>query len=311
MSNPPILGSGPHRYRCHDHWARIPDTPAGRLNGRTHGIVCLADGRIVVFCQAVPGLLFFNPDGELIESLGDRFVGAHGLSVTQFHGAEEFWVVDQCSCEVARLGLNGQLKQRLDHPPANERPGNAYQPTWAEQHPETGDIWVADGYGGSKVYRYSAAGDYLGRLTGEEGAGRFNCPHGLAFGPDGHLYIADRGNHRLAIYDADGTYLRHNDTATHSPCGFDFSDGLILVPELMTGVKLLDADLRIVAELGANPAVIDAADRPSAWPDLAGTEHVQPGLFNSPHDACFGPGGDLFVAEWIVGGRLTRLEKLS
>ena len=311
MSQPLILESAAGRYRWHDHWATLPDTPAHRNNGRTHGIAALDDGRIVVFAQGVPGVLFFDARGRLVDAWGDRFVGAHGLSITRHHGPEQLWLTDQESCEVCRVDLQGNLQQRLDPPPFDQRPDGKFMPTWAEQHPGTGHIWVADGYGGSAVHRYDAAGKYLGRLTGEEGAGRFNCPHGLAFAPDGHAFIADRGNQRLAVYDAHGTFVSAHDGATHSPCGIDFHDGLLLVAELFTGVKLLDEKFNVLADLGAAPHIVHEATRPQGWPNLAGTPHVKPGTFNSPHDACFGKTGDLYIAEWIVGGRITKLEKLD
>jgi DNA-binding beta-propeller fold protein YncE len=302
------IGSGEHRYHWHEDWARIPETPAGRNNGRTHGVAALDDGRVVVFAQTVPAVLFYNRDGELVESWGDRFVGAHGLTVSTYQGQETLWLVDEASCEVCHVDLKGDLIQRLTPPPFNQRPDGRFTPTWADVNPANGDLWVADGYGGSAVFRYNAAGDYLGRLTGEEGAGRFSCPHALRFGPDGRLYIADRGNHRLTLYDAEGQHLRHDDDATHSPCGFDFRDQLILVPELNTGVKLLDHELNVVAELGA--ATWPSHQTPEGWPNVDRETLLQPGHFNSPHDACFGPDGDIFVVEWIVGGRITRLEKI-
>ncbi len=42
---------------------------------------------------------------------------------------------------------------------------------------------------------------------------------------------------------------------------------------------------------------------------LAGTNHIRPGIFNSPHGACFAPNGDIYTVEWIIGGRITKLEK--
>ncbi|MEM7625525.1 MAG: hypothetical protein AAF333_07855 [Planctomycetota bacterium] len=303
------IGSGEFTYRWHEDWAKIPDTPPGRNNGRTHGVGVLDDGRVVVFAQTVPGVLFYNAQGQLMDSWGDRFTGAHGLEIVKEDGIEYFWLVDQNSCEVCKTTVDGELVLRLS-PPTDENMFNGrYMPTWAAVNPANGDIWVADGYGGSGVYRHASDGTYLGRLTGEEGAGEFKCSHGLKFGPDGNLYIADRGNHRVTVYDGEGRYLRHNDDATHSPCGFDFFDGLILVPELFTGVKLLSHDLDVVAELGASPDVTPDT-KPEGWPQVDRAALIKPGRFNSPHGACFGPNGDIYVVEWIVGGRITKLEKI-
>lgn len=300
-----------HSFKWLDQWAQIPDTPAGRNNGRTHAAAVLDDGRVVVFNQAVPGVLFFDANGKLVESWGDRFTGAHGLSVTKRDGKEQLWLVDQSSCEVCRVDLKGNLQQRLDPPPADVRPDGRYTPTWAVENEQNGDIWVADGYGGSAVYRYAADGKYLGQLTGEEGAGRFACPHGIGIGPDQNnqnvLYVADRNNQRIAVYDFEGKFIKNRDDVTHSPCCFGFNNGLILVPELKSGFKLLDADLNVVANIGEDPRIIEDDKRPAAWPNLAGTGHVKPGLFNSPHGGCFAPNGDVYIAEWIVGGRVTKL----
>ena len=302
------IGSGEHTYTWHEHWATIPDTPSGKQNGRTHAVVVVPDGRVVVFNQADPGVLIFDGDGELIGSWGDRFIGAHGMTLIEEDGEPRLWLVDQQSFELCKTTVEGEVLQRLDLPPKDQWLKDTITTTWADRNPANGDIWVADGYGGSAVFRYSADGTYRGRLTGEEGAGRFACPHGLRFGPDGMLYIADRGNQRITVYDGEGNHVRQANGVCHSPCGFDFRDGLILVPELFTGVKLLDRNFNVVAELGANPEVVDTP-RPEGWPNLAGTDHVQPGKFNSPHGACFAPNGDIYVVEWIIGGRITKLEK--
>lgn len=296
-----------HAYTWLDQWATIPDSPSARNNGRTHAVAVLDDGRVVVFNQAVPGVLFYDANGKLVDSWGDRFTGAHGLSVTRRHGKQQLWLTDQSSCEVCRVDLQGNLQQRLAPPPVDVRPNGKYTPTWAVENEQNGDIWVADGYGGSAVYRYAADGTYLAKLTGEEGAGRFACPHGIAIGPDNNLYIADRGNHRIAVYDLQGKFIKNRDDVTHTPCCFDFNQGLILVPELRSGFKLLDADLNVVANIGEDPRIINDEQRPKTWPNLAGTGHVKPGFFNSPHGGCFAPNGDVYIVEWILGGRITKL----
>lgn len=311
------IGTGSFQYTWHDHWANLPDHPSARENGRTHGVAVTRTGDVVVFAQCNPAVLFFDPTGRPKAAWGDRFAGAHGLTLVREDNTEYLWLVDEKSCEVCKTTLDGKTVQSIDKPPHPAYDTGKYIPTWAAVHPDTGDIWVADGYGSSLVHRHDRTGKYLSSLDGSEGAGRFNCPHGIMFSPAGELWIADRANRRITIYDAQGKHLRHRDLVTHSPCGFSFSpDGTrVLVPELFTGIKLLDtATLDCLAELGAGAEVGGDYARfwpprcPQGWPNLAGTPHVQPGHFNSPHGACLAPNGDLYCVEWIVGGRITKLE---
>ena len=310
-------------YSWTDHWAHIPDTPSGRANGRTHGVCVTSTGTVVVFHQAQNGLLTFDPDGRLISAVGgDRWVGAHGLTKIAEDGEERLWLVDQTSAEVAKARLNGEVLLTLprpDHADYHGPQAKKYVPTWAARNPASGEIWVADGYGAWLVHRYSAGGEYQSTIDGTEGAGRFREPHGINFvtGPTGpELFITDRANHRIVVYDGAGKFLRSSLTA-HSPCGFDFLDGLVVVPELFTGIKLLDQQsLTRVAEIGQNPEVAPRPDggwwppvSPAGWPNLAGTGLVKPGIFNSPHGACFAANGDIYVVEWIIGGRITRLRR--
>ncbi len=300
-------------YTWIDNWARIPEHPSGRTNGRTHGVCVTADGRVMVFHQAHDGLLTFDPQGRLRAAVGgDRWLGAHGLTLVSDTDGEYLWLTDQSTAEVVKVTLEGQTVQTIErapHPVYAE--GGRYCPTWAAQNPVTGEIWVADGYGSSLVHRYSAGGDYQATLDGSEGAGRFNCPHGINFrttanGPE--LWITDRGNRRVVVTDGEGQFLRQTGI-THSPCCFDFHQDLVVIPELFTGVKVLQADtLELVTELGASDCVSPDA-KPDGWPNLAGTDLVKPGQFNSPHGGCFAPNGDIFCVEWIVGGRITRLKR--
>ena len=292
-------------------FARIPDSPSGRENGRTHGVYVTRAGKVVVFHQARNALVTYNPDGTVLSAVGgDRWLGAHGLSAVIDDGTEYLWLTDQSTGEVVKVTLDGEPVQSIERPPGYDT-GGKYSPTWAAQNPGTGEIWVADGYGASLVHRFAHDGTYQSTLDGTEGAGRYSCPHGIGFrntAAGRELWITDRGNRRVVVYDADGRYLRRTD-ATHSPCTVDFHTDLAVVPELFTGVKILNVDtLEVVAELGANPDV-SLDHRPEGWPNLAGTPLIKPGVFNSPHAACFAPNGDIYVVEWIIGGRISRLQR--
>ena len=302
-----------------ENWASIPDTPGGRKNGRTHAVAVAWDGSVIVFHQAVPAVLTYDSEGALLSAWGD-FPGAHGMTLVRENGQEYLWLTDEFTSAVVKTTLDGREVMRLDRPehPAYEN-GKQYIPTWAAQNPETGEIWVADGYGAWLVHCFSPTGELQFTLDGTEGAGSFSWPHGVHFttGANGQeLFIADRGNGRITVYDGRGNYLRSSGIA-HSPCCFDFSGDAVLIPELFSGVKILDKNaLELIAELGKSdrvhaPAAVGGwpPPAPEGWPDLAGTEHVRPGYFNSPHGACFAQNGDIYVVEWIVGGRITKLRK--
>jgi hypothetical protein len=286
----------------------IPDALEGQDNRRTHGVACSpSTGNIVVFHQARPAVLVFSPEGRLLSRWGDRFLGAHGLTLVVEGGEERVWLTDQHSAEVTKFTLDGRELMRIAKPahPAYAK-GEKYSPTWVAVA-ANGDIWVADGYGQSLVHRHDRAGRWLSAIDGTEtGAlGRFACPHGIGFNPRGELVVADRGNKRLQIYDAQGRFLRGVSGVYHSPCSFAFREDLMLVPELATGVKLVRGDAEVLCDLGDNAGITAIA----GWPNLAGTAHVVDGRFNSPHGACFTREGDILVVEWIAGGRVTRLAR--
>ena len=308
------IGQGSFTYHWIEHWARIPATETGQANGRTHGVVVSQSGNVLVFNQAQPGILRFNADGQLINAWGDRFQGAHGMTLVQENQVEYLWLVDQDSAEVVKTTLDGKGIKTLSGPPHPiYQSGKKYVPTWVavneERYGGNGDIWVSDGYGSFFIHRYNKAGAYLGSINGSEGqAGNFNCPHGIMFSyrhREPELYIADRGNNRLQVYDADGRFKRVIEDAFSSPCGFVFQGEFAYIPELCAGVTILDGKDHIVAKLGHHAD----ATKIQGWPNLAGTEHIHPGKFNSPHGMAVAPNGDLYIVEWMIGGRITKLAK--
>ena len=310
------LEIGDHRYQWIDNWASIPDTESGHENGRTHGVAVASDGRVVVFNQADPAVLVFDEAGDLIDSWGSRFGGAHGLTLVEDGGDEHLWLTDEHSAEVAKTTLDGKTLTRLDRPDHEAYTDGDYVPTWVAVHERhhggTGDIWVADGYGESLVHRFDETGSYRGTLDGSAGAGRFDCPHAIAFdtrgnGTEAEMYVADRGNERVQVYAPDGTFSRSfGSDALTSPCSFDTHDGKMVIPELYARVTLLDETDTVLGHMGAHEDIVDHVD----WPNVP-ENRLEPGVFNSPHDAAFDEEGNLYVVEWIVGGRITKLQRIT
>lgn len=307
------IGTGQHTYEWIDNWARIPDTPSGRENGRTHGVVVSEGGDILIFNQANPGILVFDAGGKLKNAWGDRFGGAHGMTLVKEGDTEYLWLTDQFSAEVVKTTLDGKTVlniARPDHPAYTKL---NYAPTWVAVNEErfggNGDVWVTDGYGSNYVHRYDKSGRYLGSINGEEGkTGAFSCPHGIWVDtrksvPE--LYVADRSNRRIQVYDVEGRYKRAfgADFLT-SPDGFITHGEFLMMPELFSRVTVLDANDKLVCYLGPNEDIVKV----KGWPNLP--DHLRPGLFNSPHGMAADKAGNLYVVEWIVGGRITQLAKV-
>jgi hypothetical protein len=211
--------------------------------------------------------------------------------------------------------LQGETVLSLPFPNLDRYDDPKYAPTWVSVFEErfggNGDVWVADGYGAAYVHRYDRNGNYLSSLDGTTGAGRFRHPHGLHVDTrknDPELYIADRMNRRIQVYDAEGTFKRLvPDAVDTSACAFISHGEFTLIPEAPYRARLtiLDPDDRVVATLGEND---QACTRPGFPNDRA---LVEPGRFVTPHSVAVDAAGSIYVVEWITGGRITKLAKAA
>ncbi len=305
------------RYRWDSNWAQVPEQIQ---LGYTHGVVVDARRRVYVFNQSQHALVIFEPDGSFVgawkEFPSDRFLGAHGLTLVESGAEEHLWLTDQVSGEVAKCSLAGETLLRIERPdhPAY-RDGGKYSPTWATESPSNGVIYVADGYGAGLIHRYEADGRYLDTFDGTTGAGAFACPHGIAFlrrldatgVDDWVLYVTDRGNARVQIFDqrlnfVDAWYQDH-------PCCFAAGpNGELLVPDLYAFVNLYDRfDRPIASRIGDNQHAIVTHE---GWPNTPHTRR-EPGKFNSPHGGAIDRNGDIYVVEWVSDGRITKLTQID
>ena len=117
--------------------------------------------------------------------------------------------------------------------------------------------------------------------------------------------VCDRAHHTLQYLTLDGKYIETL-TGYGLPANIDTYGDLMLVPELHARVTLLDAKNQVVAQLGEDVKRITSTkgirNDSKLWRD---------GRFVHPHDACFGNNGDIFVAEWVATGRISKLERLG
>lgn len=316
-----IVSDGKNRYEWIENWAKTPDTAASRANGRTHGVAESKEGHIYVFHQSAPAVLVYDPQGNLVNSFSDDFPQAHGLRLVEDEdGTEYLWLTDQSSGRVAKLTLAGETVQTIEKPDLPiYADGGKYAPTWATAHPISGDIWVTDGYASSYIHRYTKDGAYITSINGTEGdAGKFACPHSIFFDVRGHkepeLYITDRANRRIQVYDGDGKFKRSfgEDFLIH-PCDFAVYDDLLYVPELFARLAVLDGNDNLVGYVGENEPISKAGtegwpgEGRAGWPNLP-ADQIHEGKFNSPHGVGTGADGSVYIVEWYTpGGRIIKL----
>ena len=317
----PVIGSGEFSYEWHDEWAVVPardrqiaGTDGFQRGARTHGIIFDRESRVVVLNAGDPAVLVFDQSGSCRASWGtDWSRGAHGLTLVEESSEQCLWITEYIAGIVARTTMDGVVVQTLARPPLPVyEAGGRWAPTWVavdeKRFGGSGDVWVADGYGSSLVHRYSAAGEYRQTLDGSTGAGRFACPHGLVIDrrrPGPELYISDRTNRRVQVFDLEGRFKRAIGAGT-SVCSFHVADGVMFLAEApyRARVTLLDENDTEITSLAVNDEVCTAPGFPNDRGNL------RPSKFNSPHAVTTDRHGNLFVAEWITGGRITKLARL-
>ena len=310
-------------------WATPPDALDG-AGWAHHGLAVAHDGRIVGARAGDAAICIFEPIGELAASWPSGLTEAHGLALAGPARDQRLWVADPGFTMVPHDGgyalhrpaahgrvvcfdLRGARLGELPTPPPPDGAATAYAPTGVAVDEARGSIWVADGYGRSLVHRFSPDGALELTLSGEEGAGRFDCPHAVfidrrADAP--RLYVTDRGNACLQVYDLDGAFLHAADAGLRSPSALVALGEELIVAELDARLTVLDAGDRVVEHLGWD----EAAPRRAGWPNAIAADgttvrppDLRPWRFNSPHGLAADARGNLYVAEWLVGGRLIRL----
>ena len=283
-----------------------------------------------------PTVLIFDADGNLLTSWDSGVLEGHGMTVAKEGDAEYLWIADNGvknvketgytwqpegkKGQVVKMTLDGRRVAGLDQPDLPVYRDRMFAPTSVivneERHGGNGDVWVADGYGTSYVHRYDKAGDYVSSINGEEGsAGPFKTPHSVFIDrrkPEPELYISDRSNKRVQVYDLEGNFKRaFGDGFLNSPSGFVTFGEFMVVAELRARLAVLDIHDGFVCELGENAQVCDVEGWPNNESDgqTVPTQLLEPGKFNSPHGMAIDAHDNLYVAEWLIGGRFTKLAK--
>ncbi|NVI03836.1 peptidyl-alpha-hydroxyglycine alpha-amidating lyase family protein [Paraburkholderia youngii] len=195
------------------------------LNSRGH-IFVLSRGNTTgpAYGAAAAQLLEFAPDGRFVREIGHNLYAwsfAHTVKVDRH---DNIWITDKGSDMVIKFTPEGRVamvfgrKQEasdeetapLKHPnpPLPSEPGRFRQVTdvaWDK----AGNTYISDGYINSRVAKVDRDGNWL-KSWGDRGTGpgQFHTPHSIAVNAHDHVYVADRSNRRIQVFDTEGTFLR-------------------------------------------------------------------------------------------------------
>ncbi|MCA9270828.1 MAG: peptidase [Planctomycetales bacterium] len=322
-----VIGEGEHQYECIHDWG-MDNLPQGAHYGNaSHGVTIDEAGLIYITHYGGPGSIFvFDPDGKFVKSMGDfhsqgsgngQHGCGHGIDIRK-EGGEEFLYLSasESSLDFAKINLKGELVWRRGrnelHEDSGKYPqGAAYRPTNASFRPD-GGYYLGDGYGSNWLHHYDKDDKYVRSIGGGGTAdGQFRTPHGQWLDDrDGtpKLVVADRANKRLQWFDMDGAHLKTLDGFLF-PADIDQRGELLLVPDLHCRITLLDKENNVVAQLGDDEAW--RAEALAGFKMRTQRPKWQPGKFIHPHDAAFDSAGNIFIAEWVATGRVTKLRKVS
>src|ERR1700731_4400485 len=201
---PTILGSGEHRYRVVENWAKLPE---GWNLTDVASVAVDSKDRIYVFNRGEHPMVVLDRDGNFITSWGEGlFSRAHGLHID---ADDHLYCTDDGDHTVRKCTTAGKvlLTMGIPNKPAPFMSGEPFHRCPHTALSPNGEIYVSDGYGNARVHKYTPDGKLI-KSWGEPGSdpGQFNIVHNISTDADGWVYVADRENHRVQVFDGNGKY---------------------------------------------------------------------------------------------------------
>jgi DNA-binding beta-propeller fold protein YncE len=260
--------------------------PAGVTMGAPSSVATTSKGHIIVLNRGRFPLLEFDAHGAFVRSLGEgQVVRPHGMRVD---ADDNIWMTDVSGHTVTKISPSGEVLLTLGvkgHPgdwneAANSRLFN--EPTDVAIGPR-GDIFVVQGHyepnPDPRVLRFDKQGRFITSWGGKgKGPGQFIDAHSIVVDQKGQVYVADRLNRRIQIFDVDGRYIKEW-TYLGLPCG--------LYLDRAGTMYLVTGWAGQLLELDANGKAVAATGEPGKGP----------GKFGEAHYLTVGPAGEIYVAD--------------
>ena len=254
---------------------------------QTSSVAASARGTVIVLHRGAHPVLEFETNGKFVGSWGDGMIsegkvaaipkanwapdrsrysavyGPAGCTACGAHSVRvdpqgNIWVVDAAGHVVYKMTQDGKELLRLGTRGVSGASGSTFNLPTDVGFAPNGDVYVSDGYGGARVVKYSRDGKFL-LEWGKRGTGpgEFGLPHNLVVDSQGRVYVTDRDNERVQVFDAVGTFL-----AEWKDIGAVSALALTSNGRFWTGAVLRDLNGKAIGRLpegtGAHGATVDA-----------------------------------------------------
>jgi sugar lactone lactonase YvrE len=272
--------------------------PAGITMGASASVTFDARGHLLVLTRGAQAFFEFDENGAFIRAFGDGlFTRAHGVRLDR---DGNIWATDVGAHVVYKLNQQGQVLLTLG---TKGEAGEWNETTGSRKLNQpndiafagNGDLFVVQGHtpgprGDARVLKFDKTGKFIKSWGGKgKGPGQFDVAHGIAIDAKGLLWVTDRENQRIQIFDGDGTFVRELKYAG-LPCSLDIGREYIYMVNGFAG-QILQMDLtgKVIAATGK-----------------AGTG---PGEFGEAHFIAVSPKGELYVADSVNSALLKFVKK--
>ena len=197
--------------------------PAGMYLGEAIGVATNSKGHVFVYTRSANTRLFeFDQNGTYVREMGEGNYGFEFAHSVRVDPQDNIWVVDEGTNLVIKFNPAGRIVMVLGHrpdavagaltsPAGPPGPAEKYlfgRPTDVGWDPQ-GNIFVSDGYVNHRVVKYDKNGRFLKQVGSEKTGsqpGQFSTPHGIAVDLQGNVYVADRANNRMQVFDNNLNY---------------------------------------------------------------------------------------------------------
>lgn len=264
------------QYRVQPNFFELPN---GINFGEASAVAVNSHGHIFLFQRVEPMLMEYDASGKFLRSLGEGLFNVpHGLRID---ADDNLWTTDVGSHVVLKLNPEGHVLMVLG------RKGDGAEADWLFNRPadvafdHDGNVYIADGYGNSRIVKFDKTGSYLKSWgTFGNAPGQFELPHAIVIDREGHVYVGDRENGRIQVFDTDGKFLKEW-------AGIGYPYGLAITPD--QHILMADGGFDRVVELDANGKILGALGEPG---------HA-PGQFAWAHALAVGADGRLYLADTL------------